>query len=186
MSKQSNKMTFRPGKGEIMIVGSKADICSLAASQKEYVSSENDVTGAITCVSLGELSTLDFRGDNVITCIDHLGETNEFKTGFQCRWLWNGNRTRPMSWHKEIERKMGKSIDKLYSLGVFFENGTSTPDGNPFIGGTQDEGEKLIDTALRELREEVGLSVKEGSNMYEVPTASQYKKIWMVDASNVC
>ena len=80
---------------------------------------------------------------------------------------------------------MDSSLDNLYSLGVFFKNGTPIPDGNPFIGGTQDPGEDLKTTAIRELGEEVGLRIVDGAHMFEIPTVQKNKKIWVVNASDV-
>lgn len=185
MSGKSFNMNFKPGKGEIMIVGSKADIAMLANKQKDFVGEDKDVNGAIACVSLQEISKMNLRKENVISCLDHLGEVREFKTGFQCSWLWGGSRARPVSWDTEISFQMNSSLNNLYSLGVFFDNGTLIPDGNPFIGGTQDPDEDLKTTALRELNEEVGLSIVEGAQMFEIPTVQKNKKIWVVNASDV-
>ena len=185
MSKNRYNKNFKPGKGEIMIIGSKADISMLAIKQKDYVGADKDVNAAIACVSLGTLSKINLRKTNIINCIDHLGNNREFKTGFQCAWLWGGSRARPVSWDKEIELMIGRSIEELYSLGVFFDNGTDIPDGNPFIGGTQDPGEDLKTTALRELNEEVGISLSEDARMFEIPTVQRTKKIWVVNISDV-
>ena len=75
-------MSFKPGKGEVMVVGTKEEICKLALSQASYVSSDKDVNGAIACVALSDFAGRDLRNEHVIQGIDHKGDTVDLKTGF--------------------------------------------------------------------------------------------------------
>lgn len=169
-----------------MIIGSKKEIKDLVNSQSRFVGSNFDVNGAIACVSLHSLFKLNLRnaGERIFG-VDHTGKRNIFKIGPQCKWLWGGSRDRPKSWKDTICDSIESPINSLFVLCIFFKNNSNILDGNPFIGGTQDNGEDLKKTALRELREEVGLIVKENETMHEIPTVSHYKRIWLVEASSV-
>lgn len=176
------------GKGEFMIVGSLEEITNLAFSQKRYVGKKYDINGAIASVCLEDFAKFNHRYVHFITGTNHNGEKEKYKCGSQCKWLWTGSNYRRESWINTICRiyKTNK-LTKLYVLSVFFKNKTSVSDGNPFIGGTydKDKDNTLLDTAHRELNEEVGLNVKENCKLYTIPTVSKDRAIWLVNACDV-
>lgn len=174
------------GKGEFFIIGSLEEIRNLAESQKRYVGDKYDINGAIACVCVEEIAKYSRNYDHFVTGIDHNGLKKKFKCGSQCKWLWTGSKKRPYCWQDTICNIFKTSdLSKFYVLSVFFKNGTSIFDGNPFIGGTQDKNEPLIQTAHRELFEEVGLVVNSHAKIRELPTVSRDKCIWLVEAKDV-
>ena len=174
------------GKGEFFIVGTEDEIKNLAASQKRYVGDKFDIDGAIACVCVEDLCGYSRFNDHFITGTDHNGNIQKFKCGPQCGWLWAGSHKRPYCWQDKIcDFLKLQNLSKLYVLSVFFKNDKSILDGNPFIGGTQEKNETLLQTAYRELFEEVGLRVNKNANLYEIPTVSKHKCIWLVDAKEV-
>ena len=169
-------------KGEFMIIGTQEEVLKLATNQKRFVGPKYDVTGAIACVCLDDFAKQNFRNPNsYVTGIDENGNERTFKCGSQCKWLWNGSYNNPKSWRSVICDMFNvTNLKNLYVLCVFFTDGVIC-DGNPFIGGTQDIGEDIFETAVRELNEEVGLKMSSYDNICKVPTIKN-KYIWAVEA----
>lgn len=170
------------GKGEIMIIGTQTQIMEFVVSQSEFVGEDKDVNGAIACISMTDIERLPSRiKGKSITGVNHKNERDTFKFGSQSDWFQDG-------WKDDIKRAlMISGFTGLYVMGVFFKNNSrdNVHDGNIFIGGTQDPGEDFLTTAKRELGEEVGLIINEGSALYELPTRMSNKKIWIVNACNI-
>lgn len=78
--------------------------------------------------------------------------------GKQCEWLsLNSN-----DWKKKIKNFLKvETLNEVFALGVSFKGNHEFPDGNPFIGGSVEKNENVNTGGLRELREEVGLGVRE-------------------------